>query len=174
MKVQLTDLDRLGVNLDLAPGDGLVRSRTAVTAIKLLHKVFMTSSRDCDVWIPGALHNGMLLTRGPPSEPAAGGVPPTCAVLTNTEKSAPFRIKLALQIWCLGTPAVRRKTTMASGVLTGQGRLHDADSPGLPRDRSPATLTSSQDDHPSPSREGPHRIVVDLLDILNNVEPGQA
>jgi hypothetical protein len=26
-------------------------------------------------------------------------------VLTNTAKSAPFFIRLALQMWCLGTPA---------------------------------------------------------------------
>lgn len=29
----------------------------------------------------------------------------SCAVLRNTAKSAPFFIRLALQMWCLGTPA---------------------------------------------------------------------
>ena len=35
---------------------------------------------------------------------AATPAPPTCAVLMYTAKSAPLRIRLALQMWCLGTP----------------------------------------------------------------------
>lgn len=59
------------------------------------------------------------------SKPAAGCEHPplslpsnSWAVLTNTAKSAPFRIRLALQMWCLGTPG-----RVEAGAGAGQ-RLH--------------------------------------------------
>ena len=54
---------------------------------------------------------GVASARILPQDTASSGRAPeslpsnSCAVLTYTAKSAPLRIRLALQMWCLGRPA---------------------------------------------------------------------
>lgn len=64
----------------------------------------------------------LALPRIFPHDTASSGLAPeslpsySWAVLMKTAKSAPFRIRFALQIWCLGRPPPRMITPVLEGV----------------------------------------------------------
>ena len=63
----------------------------------------------------------------------------SCAVLMDTEKSAPFLIRLALLMWCLGTPPPRMimpvflglPTVLASSFIARMSCTRSTTSPGF-------------------------------------------
>lgn len=77
---------------------------------------------------------------------------PTCAVLMYTAKSAPLRIRLALQMWCLGTPTQQARVVRCKLVRCSKHcREPDQEKTSLPKSSRISYGTSAQSFTPSAS-----------------------
>lgn len=77
---------------------------------------------------------------------------PTCAVLMYTAKSAPLRIRLALQMWCLGTPTQQARVVRCKLVRCSKHcREPDEEKTSLPKSSRISYGTSAQSFTPSAS-----------------------